>query len=103
VEQQFPWQAGPWAPHDRTSGQLTEVAVSAQASCNACVTFNTAAGKMHGASEREVHEAISLAAVVRHWSTFLNGSQMDEQAFRRDVDRVVADAKKKRAERPVGR
>jgi hypothetical protein len=35
-----------------------------------------------------------MAAIVRHWSTFLNGAQIDKVSFKAEVDRVMAPAKK---------
>jgi hypothetical protein len=45
--------------------------------------------KFAGASDSEISEAAAMAAVVRHWRTYLNGLQIDEASFRRDVDRLV--------------
>jgi hypothetical protein len=36
-----------------------------------------------------------MAAVTRHWSTFLQGSQQDEAQFRRDINQLVKNAKPK--------
>ena len=40
-------------------------------------------------------------ALVRHWSTYLNGLQVDEMAFRKDVDRLVKNAKSMAAATPM--
>ena len=81
---------------------LISLGVSAQIPCKSCVYFDTSTvTKLDGASEREVHEALAMAATVRHWSTFLNGMQQDEAQFRRDTDKVLSMAKAKMA-RPAG-
>jgi len=69
--------------------ELIGLAVSAQIPCRYCVTFHTAAAsKLAGASEAELHEAVAMASIVRHWSTFLNGIQTDMTAFKQEVDRL---------------
>ena len=35
-----------------------------------------------------------MAAIVRHWSTFLNGAEIDKAAFKAEVDRAMAPSKK---------
>jgi AhpD family alkylhydroperoxidase len=45
---------------------------------------------MNGASENEINEAIAVAAGSRHWSTFINGIQYDEEEFQNETDKVVA-------------
>jgi hypothetical protein len=39
-------------------------------------------------------EAVAMAAIVRHWSTVLNGMQVDAATFRRETDAVLAHATK---------
>ncbi len=68
---------------------LIGLAVSAQVPCTSCVFYNTEAARHDGANDAEIREAVALAAITRHWSTVLNGSLIDEVAFRRDVDRLV--------------
>jgi len=75
--------------------ELIGLGVAAQIPCKYCVFFHTEVAKLAGATDEEIHEAIAMAAVVRHWSTFLNGAQVDEAGFRRDVDAVLENAKKK--------
>ena len=72
---------------------LIGLAVASQIPCKYCVMADTEFSKLAGASDGELAEAIAMAAVVRHWSTFLNGLMVDETVFRRDVDRLVANAK----------
>jgi hypothetical protein len=36
-----------------------------------------------------------MAAVVRHWSTVLNGTQVDLDGFKRDTDAVLTSAAEK--------
>ena len=38
--------------------------------------------RQHGASDREIAEAVAQAALTRHWSTMMNGLQIDFEAFK---------------------
>jgi alkylhydroperoxidase/carboxymuconolactone decarboxylase family protein YurZ len=59
-----------------------------------CIAFHTEAAKLNGASDLEIREAVAMAAITRHWSTVLNGAMPDEAQFKREVDQVIANAKK---------
>ena len=92
--------AGAWAefksvqlnPHTRLDGKTKELvglAVSAQIPCQYCIYFHTAAAKANGASDEEIREAVAMASIARHWSTVLNGMQVDLAAFKRETDTVL--------------
>jgi AhpD family alkylhydroperoxidase len=98
--------AGAWAemkafqlsPDTRLNGKTKELiglAVAAQIPCQYCIYFHTAAAKAYGATDQEVKEAVAMAAVVRHWSTVLNGTQVDLAGFKQDTDAVLARAAEK--------
>lgn len=93
--------AGAWAefkslqlnPQTQLSGkekELIGLAVAAQVPCHYCVYFHTAAARLHGASEAEIREAVAMAAITRHWSTVLNGMQVDEAQFMKETDTAMA-------------
>jgi AhpD family alkylhydroperoxidase len=79
---------------DGKTKELVGLAVASQIPCVYCIAFHTEAAKLNGASDAEIREAVAMAAIVRHWSTVLNGAMIDEPAFRKDVDQVVANAKR---------
>jgi AhpD family alkylhydroperoxidase len=92
--------AGAWAemkgfqlnPKTQLNGKTKELiglAVAAQIPCQYCIYFHTAAAKANGATDEEIKEAVAMAAVVRHWSTLLNGMQVDLGGFKRDTDTVL--------------
>lgn len=92
--------AGAWAefkavqlnPNTRLDGKTKELlglAVAAQIPCQYCIYFHTAAAKANGATDEEVREAVAMAAIVRHWSTVLNGMQVDLAGFKRETDTVL--------------
>lgn len=95
-----PGIAGAWAsfkavqlsPETALNGKMKELiglAVAAQIPCQYCVYFHTAAAKANGASEQEIREAVAMAAIVRHWSTVLQGMQVDLAGFRQETDTVL--------------
>jgi len=47
------------------------------------------AAKANGATDEEIREAVAMAAISRHWSTVLNGMQVDLNAFKSDTDAVL--------------
>ncbi len=74
--------------------ELVGLAVSAQIPCRYCIYAHTAFAKLNSASDEEVGEAVAMAAMTRHWSTYLNGIQTDETKFRTEIARLVANAKR---------
>ena len=48
--------------------------------------------------EREAREAVAVSALVRHWSTSLNGAQVDPARFKKDVDTMIVALKRKAAD-----
>jgi AhpD family alkylhydroperoxidase len=82
-------QLNPKTSLDGKTKELIGLAVSAQIPCQYCVYFHTAAAKANGASEEEIREAVAMAAIVRHWSTVLNGMQTDLSQFKQETDEVL--------------
>lgn len=81
---------------------MISLAVGAQTPCRYCTYMDTRfATEVDGASERELREAVAMAAIVRRWSTVLNGSQIDEAKFRRETDQILAHARKAQVVRPA--
>ncbi len=92
--------AGAWAefksvqlnPKTALNGKTKELiglAVAAQIPCHYCIYFHTAAAKLNGATAAEIREAVAMAAITRHWSTVLNGMQVDPDGFKRETDTVL--------------
>jgi AhpD family alkylhydroperoxidase len=82
-------QLSPDTKLDGKTKQLIGLAVAAQIPCAYCIYFHTAAAKASGATEEEVQEAVAMAAITRHWSTVLNGMDVDLAAFKSDTDTVL--------------
>jgi len=80
--------------------ELIGLAVAAQIPCKYCIVAHTEFAKLGGASQAEVGDAVAMAANTRHWSTYLNGIQMDEAKFRGEINQIVQNVK---AKRPAGK
>jgi AhpD family alkylhydroperoxidase len=82
-------QLNPKTKLDGKTKELLGLAVAAQIPCHYCIYFHTAAAKANGATEEEIRETVAMAAIVRHWSTVLNGMQVDLAGFKRETDNVL--------------
>ena len=91
-------QLNPNTALDGKTKELMGLAVAAQIPCHYCIYFHTKAAKLNGASDEEVKEAIAMAAIVRHWSTMLNGSQVDPDTFRQQTDEMLDRAAKAKSQ-----
>jgi AhpD family alkylhydroperoxidase len=86
------------------SKELIGLAVAAQIPCRYCIIAHTEFAKLNGASDTEIGEAVAMAAITRHWSTFLNGIQTDEPKFRAEIARIVSNVKQASASQaPAGK
>lgn len=88
-------QLNPKTKLDGKTKELLGLAIAAQIPCHYCVYFHTAAAKLNGATEQEIREAVAMAAIVRHWSTVLNGMQVDYNGFRQETDALLKMAAEK--------
>ena len=95
--------AGAWAefksiqlnPNTKLNGKTKELiglAVAAQVPCTYCIYAHTAFAKLNGATDEEVREAVAMGAIIRHWSTIINGTQVDLATFKQEIDEVVKHA-----------
>ena len=64
---------------------LIALAVAAQIPCQYCIWSDTQSAKKAGASDEEIKEAVAVSALERHWSTVLNGMQVDLAQFKKDL------------------
>lgn len=75
---------------DPKTKELIGLGVAAQIPCDYCVHYHTRAAKAHGATKAEVKEALASAALVRQWSTMLNGAQYSEEEWEQEVDAMFS-------------
>ncbi|HEY7997897.1 MAG TPA: carboxymuconolactone decarboxylase family protein [Pseudolabrys sp.] len=82
-------QLNPKTKLDGKTKELIGLAVAAQIPCQYCIYFHTAVAKANGATDQEIGEAVAMAAIARHWSTVLNGMQIDLATFKGETDAVL--------------
>jgi AhpD family alkylhydroperoxidase len=87
------FQMNPATALDGRTKELIGLAVAAQVPCRYCIVAHTEFAKLNGAGETEIGEAVAMAAITRHWSTFLNGIQTDDARFRAEITKLVTNAK----------
>lgn len=73
---------------------LIALGVASQTPCDRIGYFEERATVADGASQQEQFEAITMAAITRQWSTFLNGLMLDKNEFQKEVDKVISNVKK---------
>lgn len=80
-------------PYTQLSGKQKELiglAAAAQIPCEYCTYFHrNVASKLHGVTEDELNEAVSLAALTRHWSVIFNSPVNDQKAFEKEADQMI--------------
>lgn len=86
VLQDFAYLYGDKAALAPKTRELVMLGVSAQIPCEYCIYYHTKAAKKLGATDVELREALAVAGNARKFSTILNGSMYDMDAFRREVD-----------------
>ncbi|TPI79901.1 carboxymuconolactone decarboxylase family protein [Mesorhizobium sp. B2-8-9] len=64
---------------------LISLAVAAQIPCSYCIWSDTQNAKHAGATDEEIREAVTMAALTRHWSTIFNGMQVDFDQFKKEM------------------
>lgn len=80
----------PDAALDQKTKELVALGVSAQVPCEYCIYYHAKAAEAQGATAAEIKEALASAALVRKWSTMLNGSQYSRDRWRQEVDALFA-------------
>ena len=71
------------------SKQLIALAVASQIPCRMCVYASSQLARSAGAPDRELREAVAMAAITRHWSTVVDGSEIDAAALDGEVADII--------------
>ncbi len=72
---------------------IVNFAVSTQIPCPLSVDFGRKVALADGVSKEELREAVQVVGIIRHWSTFLNGIQLNEKRFQDEVQKIIQGAK----------
>ena len=73
---------------------LIGLAVSGATRCRYCTLFHTESARLHGATDDEIAEASAVGGLTMMASTYLNGQQVDYEAFAKETRQIVAYARK---------
>lgn len=73
---------------DAKTKDLIGLAIAAQMPSRLTAWSYSKCGKASGATDAQLHEAVALSAMARHWSTFFNGVQLDETRYRADLAKL---------------
>ncbi|MFC6862953.1 carboxymuconolactone decarboxylase family protein [Halomicroarcula sp. GCM10025817] len=69
--------------------ELMGLAVAANIKCPYCLHFHRTAAELHGATEAELEEVVSLASLTSRYSAMLHASGKDIAEFEADLAKIV--------------
>lgn len=69
--------------------ELIRLAVASQIPCVYCVYFHTVSAKAFGATDAEIEEAVTHGAQTRHWSMILQGTQIEFEEFKAEMEAAM--------------
>lgn len=69
--------------------ELIQLAVASQIPCVYCVYYHTVAAQAFGATDEEIKEAVAHGAQTRHWSMVLQGTQMEFEEFKAEMNAAL--------------
>lgn len=70
--------------------ELIGLGIAAVTHCRYCAYFHATAARLFGATEEEIQHALHYAKTTTGWSTYINGSQIDFEMFKSEMDQVAA-------------
>ncbi len=68
--------------------ELIEIGISAITKCDYCIQFHTGVAQLNGATPEEIEDAVHYAKSSAGWSAYLNGMQIDKEAFAAELVQV---------------
>lgn len=69
--------------------ELMGLAAAANLKCPYCVHFHRTAAALHGATDAELEEAVSLASLTSRYSAMLHAREFDVDEFEASVEKMV--------------
>jgi AhpD family alkylhydroperoxidase len=74
--------------------ELIGLGISAVSKCRYCTLFHAEMARLEGATDAEIEEAVHYAKATAGWSAYLNGLQVDYDAFKDELGKIVKHVKK---------
>ena len=69
--------------------QLIGLGIAGATKCKYCAYMHTEFAKFYGATDEEIENAVHFAKETSGWSTYVNGLQVDFDAFKKDVQNIL--------------
>lgn len=69
--------------------ELIGLAVAANLKCPYCVHFHRGAAQLHGATDDEIQEAVTLASFTSRYSAMLHALEYDLDEFKAEVAQIA--------------
>lgn len=69
--------------------ELIGIGIAAATHCRYCVYFHSVAAKLMGATDEEIQAALQYAKTTTGWSTYINGSQVDFETFKSEMNQIA--------------
>ncbi|MCC7476996.1 carboxymuconolactone decarboxylase family protein [bacterium] len=69
--------------------ELIGVGIAAATHCRYCIYFHSVAAKLMGATDEEIQAALQYAKTTTGWSTYINGSQVDFETFKSEMNQIA--------------
>ena len=69
--------------------ELMGLAVAANIKCPYCAHFHTEAARLHGATDAQIEEAVSLASFTARYSAMLHAQSYDLDTFKREFEQMA--------------
>lgn len=82
---------------------LLSLAVASQVPCDYCTYYHTQSAMLSNSNQERLQEAVAMAAVTRHWSTILNGQEINDSKFRSETQQIMKFVKGKAAKEVTSR
>jgi AhpD family alkylhydroperoxidase len=79
--------------------ELIGLGIAAVSRCRYCALFHTEAAKLYGATQAEIEDALHFAKSSAGWSAYINGTQIDYEEFKKEIQQIVEYVSAKNAER----
>lgn len=69
--------------------ELLGLAVASNIKCPYCVHFHRGAAKLHGATDEELAEIVTLSSVTSRWSAMIHAQEYDLDTFESESEQIA--------------
>jgi len=69
--------------------ELIGLGIAAAQHCPFCAYFHTEMAKLNGATQQEIENACHVAKGTAGWSSYIHGTQIDLNTFKKEVQQII--------------